>query len=150
MSYELVVVTAREDWERYHLIRRTELFEARHRNVVYDPDHPDEVKPNHTPLLLKFGGNGVGTTRLDLLGGGRAAIRLVAVTRAEQGKGHGRVLHDKVEAFARAMGVAQLVVNAAPEALGYYRRMGFVPEEWDAAELAGIAKDCIQMTKLLR
>lgn len=150
MRYDLLIVTTPDDWERYHFIRRTELFEARHRAVTYDSNHPDEYLPNHFPLLLKAEDNGVATTGLDLLGDGRAAIRLVAVTRADQGKGYGRILNDKIEAFARSKGVTELVVNAAPEALGYYERMGFTREVWDAAELFGIAEDCIQMTKSLR
>lgn len=150
MTYELIVVRLSDDWQQYHLIRRTELFEGRHRDVVYDPEHADEYLPNHFPLLLKIDGNGVGTTRLDLMGGDVAAIRLVAVTKAEQGKGHGRILNDKVEGFARDKSVAKMVVNAAPEASGYYERMGFLPEVWDEAELTGIAEHSIQMTKYLR
>ena len=147
MTYALAIVTDPDQWTRYHFIRQAELFEGRHRQVPYDPDHPDERLPTNFPLLLAWNGVGIATTRLDLLSGGAAAIRLVAVTKAEQGKGHGRMLHTLVEEFARRKGVARLVVNAAPEAVGFYRRMGFTRDDWDPAELTGMASDCIQMAK---
>jgi hypothetical protein len=42
-----------------------------------------------------------------------------------------------------------LLVNAAPEAVGYYEKMGWAVYLWDAAELKGIAADCKQMAKPL-
>ncbi|ARP99195.1 GNAT family N-acetyltransferase [Pseudorhodoplanes sinuspersici] len=148
MVYELAVVATADDLDRYHAIRRAELFEARSRRD-YDSAHPDEIKPNHFRLLLKCNGIGVATTRFDLLGDGVAALRLVAVTRAEQRRGYGRVLADLIEALARQKGISKLVVNAAPDAIGYYERMGFVREAWDPAELVGISADSIQMAKYL-
>jgi GNAT superfamily N-acetyltransferase len=148
MSYDLVIVATAGDWDAYHHIRRTELFEARARNN-YDANHPDEFVASHYPLLLKWRERGIATTRLDLLGDKIAAIRLVAVLRSEQGKGHGRVLSKHTEDFARCRNVTKLVVNAWPLAVGFYERMGFVRETWNSAELTGIAADCVQMTKLL-
>jgi GNAT superfamily N-acetyltransferase len=149
MSYELIVVAAPQDREAYHSIRRVELFEARGRIGVYDADHADERVPNHFPLLLKWNGRGIGTTRLDDRGGGLAIVRLVAITRPEQRKGHGRALAARTEDFARARGVTKLMVNAAATAIGFYERIGFVRESWDAAELVGWNADAVQMAKFL-
>jgi GNAT superfamily N-acetyltransferase len=148
MSYALVIVAAPDDWDAYHHIRRMELFEARGRSD-YDANHPDELVAGHFPLLLRWEGRSVATTRLDLLSDSIAAIRLVAVLRSEQGKGHGRALSRHTEDFARSRKVTKLVVNAAPLAVGFYERIGFVREVWNAAELTGIAADCVQMTKAL-
>jgi N-acetylglutamate synthase-like GNAT family acetyltransferase len=150
MNYDLIVVTSPEEWERYHFIRRTELFEARGRFGVYDPKHADEFLPNHFPLLLKLDGQGIATTRLDIRDGDVAIVRLVAVVRSEQGRGHGRVLAARTEAFARDLGVAKLVVNAAANAVGFYQRLGFLPEPWDPSELVGWNADSVQMAKCLR
>ncbi len=149
MSYELAVVTRPEDWEAYHSIRRIELFEARGRMGVYDADHADDRAPNHFPLLLKWNGRGIATTRLDLRESGLAIVRLVAVVKAEQRKGHGHVLAARTEAFARDRGVIKLLVNAAADAVGFYERIGFVRETWDAAELVGWNTDSVQMAKSL-
>jgi N-acetylglutamate synthase-like GNAT family acetyltransferase len=148
-QYELAVVNSVDDWDAYHDIRKAELFDARGSGVTYDPDHPDESLPDNFPLLLKWKDVGIGTTRLDLRPDGAAVIRLVAVSRAEQRKGHGWILNDKVEAFARTKGVSRLLVNAAPEAVEFYERLGFHREAWSPAELTGIASECIQMTKFI-
>jgi GNAT superfamily N-acetyltransferase len=149
MGYELVTVTRPDEWEAYHAIRRVELFEARGRIGVYDADHPDDRAPDHFPLLLKWNGRPIATTRLDVRKSGFAMVRLVAVVKAEQRRGHGRALAARTEAFARARGVTRLLVNAAADAVGFYERIGFVPEVWDAAELVGWNADSVQMAKSL-
>jgi len=47
------------------------------------------------------------------------------------------------------LGILTLYVNAVPEAVGYYRKLGWMPEIWDEAELVGIASECLQMSKKL-
>jgi hypothetical protein len=54
-----------------------------------------------------------------------------------------------VEGYARRLGLNTLFVNADPDAVGYYEKMGWDAYVWDAAELTGIAADCTQMTKAL-
>jgi GNAT superfamily N-acetyltransferase len=149
MSYELAVVSLPEDWQAYHSIRRVELFETRGMIGVYDADHADDRAANHFPLLLKWNGRGIATTRLDVRASALAIVRLVAVVKTEQRKGHGRVLAARTEAFARDRGVSKLLVNAAADAVGFYQRIGFVRETWDAAELIGWNADSVQMAKAL-
>lgn len=149
MGYELVVVEDPTDWQAYHAIRRVELFENKGRHGIYDDRHPDDLADFATPYLLKLDGRPIGTTRLDRRGVREGVFRLVAVTSAEQGRGHGRILGQMVEARARALGIETLLVNAAPEAQGFYEKTGWTPFVWDSAELTGIAASCIQMRKLL-
>jgi GNAT superfamily N-acetyltransferase len=147
MTYALIHVQSPEDWLSYHDIRRNVLFEGKGRHGVYDDKNADEYKDGHYPLLLKFHGRAIGTTRLDNFGDGTGAIRLVAIIESEQGRGHGRILSNLVDAFARSIGISTLLVNAAPEALGYYERVGWAKHVWNPAELRGIATDCIQMRR---
>jgi N-acetylglutamate synthase-like GNAT family acetyltransferase len=149
MGYNLIIVRAPEEWDVYHCIRRMELFGARGRIGIYDSNHPDEYLLNHFPLLLQWEGQGIGTTRLDVRDGGLAVVRLVAITKTLQRKGHGRVLAGCVEAFAREKQVSKLLVNAASDAVGFYERIGFVRESWDPTELVGWNVDSIQMAKSL-
>jgi GNAT superfamily N-acetyltransferase len=149
MGYELVEVSTPEDWAAYHDIRRRELFEARGRFGIYDPNYPDEYTPDKHHYLLKLDGKPLGTTRLDIRGDGSAAFRLVAIAASEQGKGHGRVLSQMVQQRAEAFGARTLVVNAARTAFGYYEKTGWHLHEWDASELVDMAADCVQMRKLL-
>ncbi len=149
MTYQLVEVAEAQDWADFHAIRRVELFEAKGRFGIYDDRHPDDYADFAHPYLLKRDGRALGTTRLDLFGQGRAAIRLVAIKAAEQSRGHGRVLEQMVAERARGFGVDTLLVNAAAEAVGFYEKTGWERFEWDPAELVNIAGACIQMRKLL-
>lgn len=148
-DYELVQVQSVEDWETYHRIRREELFADGSRPRVYDAMRPEEFLPANYPLLLKWNGVGIATTRLDVHAGGLAIVRLVAVTKSAQGQGHGRALSEMVEAFARTLGVRKFALNARVSAVGYYRRLGYGFESWDPAELASTSDNCVQMSKML-
>jgi hypothetical protein len=52
--YNLKQLETEEDWVAYHHIRRTILFEGRGHFSVYDPDPPDDRKPDHYPFILYF------------------------------------------------------------------------------------------------
>lgn len=149
MAYELVEVQAAPDWVAYHDIRRVELFENKGRHGIYNDRHPDDLADFATPYLLKLDGRPIGTTRLDRRGPKEGVFRMVAITRPEQGRGHGRVMAGLVEERAFGFGIRTLLVNAAPEAVGFYEKTGWAPCTWDPAELIGIAAACIQMRKLL-
>jgi N-acetylglutamate synthase-like GNAT family acetyltransferase len=147
--YVLAPVATAADWAAYHAIRLAELFEAHGNGALYQPGHVDEHRPDHFPLLLRLDGRIVGATRIDIVAEGVAGFRGVAIIRAEQRRGHGRVLNRESEAFARRKGARKIVVNAHPTAVGYWRRLGFAPESFNPAELVGAAAVCIQMTKHL-
>lgn len=149
MTYDLIEVTEPDDWAAYHAIRRQELFEAKGRHGIYNPNFPGEYLPGMHPYLLKLNGQPLGTTRLDIRDDGTCVFRLVAITALEQGRGHGRVLGRLVEERGRAFGAHTGLVNAAPTAVGYYEKTGWHRHVWDEAELVSIASDCIQMRKAL-
>lgn len=146
MAYELVKVSSDADWREYHAIRRQVLWEDRGK-TGYSDTQENEYKPANHPLLLRLDGRSIGTTRLDNFGNGTGAVRLVAILSGEQNRGHGRVLGALVEDYARQLGIKTLFVNAAPEALGYYEKVGWTRYSWDEAELRGIAAECVQMRK---
>jgi GNAT superfamily N-acetyltransferase len=148
MPYELKPVRSPEEWRHLHHIRRTVLFGPGQHPVGYDENHPDDRADGNLPLLFLLDTRPIGVVRLDLRGE-TAIVRLVAVAEEEQGKGHGRKLDALVEAEARRRGVKTLRVNAAPEALGYYKKMGWRRASWDKSELVGLMKDCVQMSKEL-
>lgn len=147
-SYQLIQVSDPNHWQAYHDIRRKVLWENRGK-TGYDDKHQDESLPDHHPLLLMLNGEHIGTTRLDDLKNGTGIVRLVAIADPFQKNGHGRQLSALVEDYARALGIKTLYVNAAPEALGFYQKLGWEPYKWDLEELTDIAVDCIQMRKFL-
>ena len=144
-KYELIKISSEDEWADYHDIRRTVLFEEKGRVNVYDPNHIDEYLENNHPLLLKFNDRAIGTTRLDDLKDGTGVVRLVAIRTGLHGQGHGKKLSELTQAFAKTLGIRTLYVNAAPEAVAYYKATGWELFSWNPAELTSIAKDCIQM-----
>ncbi len=149
MAYQLIKAESEQDWLSYHEIRRTILFEDRGRIGIYNANHPDEANPYNHSLLLKFNNYAYVTTRLDNRKDGTGIVRQVAIIRSEQGKGHGRILSRLVDEYAQSLGINILLVNSAPESVGYYEHTGWVPFLWDKRELSEISEGCIQMRKHL-
>lgn len=114
-------------WGAYHDIRRRVLFEARGEFGVYDESHPDERAPDNHPKLLLYGDEPVGVVRIDIAGS-NAILRRVAVRADLQRRGHGRVLLQRAEAFARDNGCSDLSSYVAPDAVEFYLKCGFVVE----------------------
>lgn len=130
-DYDLRPPATEDELRVYHEIRRVELFEPRMPHLTYDPVHPDERAPGRHPLALFHRGKLIGTARVDFLDEGRAALRLVAISRGMQGMGHGRVLMSLVEDFVRRSGRDQILIHASNVSLGFYRTLGYVETEWD-------------------
>ena len=147
-AYTLIKVIEATDWQAYNHIREKMLWLNKGR-TNYKPGHKDEFLPQNTPLILKLNHVPIGTTRLDNFGDGTGCIRLVAIIDDYRGQGHGRVLSNMVEALAKQQGIATMFVNAAPDALGYYQKLGYAEFSWNRSELVGISADCIQMQKIL-
>jgi len=118
------------EWDTYHRIRREVLFEARgHRS--YDRSHPDEMLPSNHPLLFLDGSDAVGTVRLDVGGRGLGVVRLVAIRGDFQRRGRGRAMLEHLEQYARSLGLTELEVNSAPDAVGFYARLGWTLVDGD-------------------
>jgi GNAT superfamily N-acetyltransferase len=146
VNYRLVDVENEADWQAYHAIRRRVPWEARGRSN-YDDRQPDEHRPNHYPLLLKLGERSLGTVHLDDFGGGVGAVRLVAIVSDGQRRGYGRKLMELVEGRALAMGSQRLVMNAAPDAVGFYEKLGWTRHVWSEDELARNQAAIVQLVK---
>lgn len=150
--HTLHAVRTENDWRALQEIRRAVLFApGRHpQEVIYDDTHPDDRDPRNQCFLLRLDERPIGVVRLDEHKSGVGAVRLVAIAAAFQRQGHGRALGRLVEIEARSRAMRKLVVNAHPDAIGFYERTGWHFEEWDARELTGIAAKCVQMAKQLQ
>ncbi len=149
MAHTLDPPATEDDWQAFHDIRDDVLFKARHRDVPYDRNHPDDFTPANTPLLLKDDGRPVGTIRLDDRGDGTGVVRLVAVIAGRAGP---RARAGDVAALRRAgarQGARHALRQRCAGGVGFYEKMGWERHIWSDAELVGIAADCIQMRKRL-
>ncbi len=150
MTLELRAVKTDEEWAAMHDIRRRVLFApGRHgRDIEYDPDHPDDRADENVPHILMLDEKPIGVARLDLKGD-HAVVRLVAIAPEHQRNGFGELMDKMLTEKAWELGVKQMRVNAAPDAVGFYEKTGWHRESWDPEELVGIASNCVQMVKSL-
>ncbi len=143
--YQLKPVVSAADWRTFHRLRRVALFEARGRFGHYRDDHPDDRMVDNQPLLLIHAGVAVGSLRLDRLDRRRFVLRTVVVDAARQRRGHGGRLLALAEGHAVQQGARQLLVNAAPDAVGFYDCAGFRPGAW--RDPLGASGKSVQMIK---
>lgn len=67
----------------------------------------------------------VGVARLHLIDPAQAQIRYMAVEPVCRHRGIGSALLESLEAQARELGAAEIILMARDEALGFYARMGY-------------------------
>lgn len=123
-QYELRAPRSNEEWVAFHAIRRKVLFENRGKFETYIENHPDDFKAGHHPLILLYKGEGIGVIRVEVcetLGW----LRSAAIREDLQRLGHGRVLLQLAEAFAKDHGCQEITCNAAVEAAGFYERCDY-------------------------
>ena len=113
-----------EEWRALHDIRRKVLFENRGKFDTYIENHPDDFKAGHYPLVLVYKDGVIGVVRVEV-NGAVAWLRRVAIREDFQRLGHGRVLLQLAEAFAKSHGCDEVRSNAAVEAVGFYERCGY-------------------------
>jgi N-acetylglutamate synthase-like GNAT family acetyltransferase len=146
--HELKRVETAEDWRQLHAIRRAVLFPPGRHKFEYNENHPDDRVEGNVPYLLLLDGAPIGVVRLDKRGS-LGVVRLVAIRSERQREGHGRIMSDLIDAEALRLGITELRVNAAADAVGYYEKTGWTRGSWDPTELTGVAASCVQMTKVL-
>jgi ribosomal protein S18 acetylase RimI-like enzyme len=124
MKYELRAPGTAAEWDAYHFIRRSELFDRRGRGDQYNQRHPDEAASGNYPLLLFRDAVPIGAIRVDT-GQPLVLFRMVSVRRDAQGSGAGRAMLHLAEAFARRAGGERVGLYSAPDAVGFYERCGY-------------------------
>lgn len=144
-EYFLRAPATPSEWEDYHRIRRTALFALYHPTVVYDPNDPDERESGRFPRVFLRGDTVIGTIRIDLIDAERAAFRIIAIDHQFQRQGHGSILLELAEDFARREGRRKIVLHGNPPNLGFYLRNGYFETQWEDDEAVGdtvdLAKD---------
>ena len=124
IEHELRAPVTDAEWHAFHAIRRRVLFENRGKTETYIENHPDDFKPENHRLILLFKGIVAGVLRIDV-SNTVAWLRRVAIRDDLQRLGHGRVLLQLAETFAKAQGCHEVRSNAAVEAVGFYERCGY-------------------------
>ena len=124
MSDDLRSPATDAEWLAYHTIRRDVLFDRRGRGADYNPEHPDEHRPNNHPLVLWHSDVPVAVLRIDI-DNDVAIFRRVAVREDLQRRGFGRRMLTLAEHFARRHGCSRVDSHVDLAAVGFYERCGF-------------------------
>ena len=93
----------KEDIEKYHTLRKNEINRW-YPEVEYNPNHPDESKPDNYPLGLFWNDKLVGTVRIDFESETTAIFRLITVDPSLRGYGLGSKMLALSEIFAFSKG----------------------------------------------
>ena len=125
------------EWAVYHAIRRRVLFTLRGDDARYDPDHPDEHRAGHHPMILWDGASAVGVIRIDVRDA-VAILRRVAVRDDVQRRGYGRRMLRLAVEFARQHQCRRVDSYVDPDAVGFYARCGFERVSGHASSDGGI------------
>jgi uncharacterized protein YhfF/GNAT superfamily N-acetyltransferase len=113
-----------DEWAVYHDLRAT-LFARYLPDLAYDPEHAENWTPAVRHLALIAGGALLGSVQLRWRSADEASLHLVAIREDQRGRGLGRFMLEQAEAFLRVNGCRRLRVFAEPEALDFYRKLGF-------------------------
>ena len=127
-EHQLRAPASDDEWKTFHAIRRKVLFENRGKSEPYNANHPDDSKPGNHPLVLLYKDTVIGVIRVDI-SQTAAWFRRIAIREDLQRHGHGRVLLQLAEDFAKAHGCSEIRSNAAVEAVGFYERCGYTRDE---------------------
>jgi N-acetylglutamate synthase-like GNAT family acetyltransferase len=136
-EYQLRAPVSKEEWRALHDIRRKVLFENRGKFDTYIENHPDDFKTGHHPLVLVYQDVVIGVVRVEV-DGTVAWLRRVAIREDLQRQGHGRVLLQLAEAFAKAQGCDEVRSNAAIEAVSFYERCGYTRDLSESAPVNSV------------
>lgn len=100
---------------------------GREEQRVPEADEVDGRDPGCEHFLAYLDGAPVGTARLRITEDGHAKAERVAVLGAHRGRGVGHALMNALEARARALGHAEVVLSAQVDAIPFYLARGYEP-----------------------
>lgn len=117
-------ITTTRDIATCRRLRRTVFIEEQ---GVPEADEIDDKDDEAIHLLASVGGVPVGSARLLLLGD-TGKIGRVCVLAGHRGTGLGAKLIRSAVAELRARGLRTAKLGSQTHAIGFYRRLGFIPE----------------------
>lgn len=96
----------------------------------------DELEARSVNAYIEENGAIIACGRLQDNGGGTGQIRYMAVAAGQQGKGLGKLILERLEKEALAMGITTIELQARENALAFYKAKGYTIKEtsfklWD-------------------
>ncbi|AIF80677.1 hypothetical protein I862_00560 [endosymbiont of Acanthamoeba sp. UWC8] len=136
-------VNTDNEWEQYHTIRETELFN--NSDNKYDRMHPSLSDSNNLHYVFYKGADIIGVIQLEQLTSKKVAFRNIAIKGNFKNRGFGSDLIKQAERIAKNKGYKLILLHAAKEAYNFYKRNGF--SEMEFKEKVEFNLECIDMGK---
>ena len=135
-------VNTDNEWEQYHIIRETELFNDP--DNKYDRMHPSLSDSNNLHYVFYKGVDIIGVIQIEQLTSEKVAFRNIAIKGKFKNQGFGSDLIKQAEIITKNKGYKLILLHAAKEAYNFYKRNGFSEMEFKEV---GFSLECIDMGK---
>lgn len=123
----------RGDWDVYHRIRFEQIHQRYCRELVYDPNDPEEKGLDNFPLVFRKDDSDqvIGTIRIDLLPKNEASFRWIAIDPGFVRQGFGKKMLQLAERFIQERGRKLIRIPATAQSMPFAHHMGYTQEPWD-------------------
>ena len=125
---EVIIVNNDEQQEEAYSVRRKVFVDEQH---VPEEEEIDHLESEATHFLLYYNHEPAGAGRFRVVDG-YGKVERICVVKEFRGTGAGKAVMDKIEAYAKNLGLNQLKLNAQTHAIPFYSRLGYkiVSEEF--------------------
>jgi thioesterase domain-containing protein len=147
MTWQLSAPESEAQWQAYYNLRY-QVLRAPWGQARGSERDELEAEAFHQ-MLTSETGEVLAVGRLHRLHDGRAQVRYMAVSPDAQGKGFGAIVLKALEQQAEHWGATAIVLNARENALGFYRKLGYLPGA-ELPPLYGIAHQQMSRPLALR
>jgi GrpB-like predicted nucleotidyltransferase (UPF0157 family) len=131
-GHRFLKVTHGQEWEDYHRIRKTEIFDPM--GVVYDPDHPSMTSSSAHHFILCHGMDARTVAHVELLNESDAVIQSIATDGPFQGQGYETEMMFLLEKWLKSLGVNSIHAESRQSSLGFYLKNGYTNMPFDIPE----------------
>lgn len=128
-GHRFLRVTHCKEWEDYHRIRKTEIFDPI--GVVYNPSHPTITANGHHHFLLCNGVEIITAMHVEFLNESDAVIRSLATDARFQRQGYGKEMILCLEKWLKRRNIKFVKTRIRLSAEPFYRKLGFVEMSFD-------------------
>ncbi len=128
-GHRFLKVTHIQEWEDYHRIRKTEIFDPI--GVVYDPHHPSITANGAYHFILCHGIEVRTVAHIEFLSESDAALRSLATDAKFQRQGYGAEMMFLLEKWLKRQNIKVLKMHSRLSAEPFYRKLGFAEMPFD-------------------
>jgi len=132
------------EWQQYHQIRKTELFDPY--NIVFNHNHYSMTDPNCYHFVFYKKVEIIGVAMIQFLADGTAVLRSLATVPSHRNKGYAKELMFLLEKWVKIRGGKVIKLHSALDAEHFYRKLGYEEVEFNDK---GVSDNVIDLGKVL-